>query len=349
MGSRNFRLVAVLFLVSLNVVASEKGFGQGRVRASEIFPLYSGQLTTFDVFSTDTSGTPIQSSESFASTRVEQTSVVFEGLSNVSIVTDSVKLATSDVVNDVHYRIDGKGDVLAYADANFISLFAPASVAKSLTPPDSFVNYFMLSHGDKAYHMISLSQEMPYQTLTVTIGVELTGRFRGVEVVEVPGGRFDSAYHFTITANMKGSLHGAQVMNATNAEEIWLVRGVGIVKTNMPSINKGVVQVQGSERQMVGHWDVSTHAAVSKVAAIGRARLYPNPATNFTTIALVPSASLTHATLFNTAGQRVADLSIAVNTNKFLLDTKALPSGDYFIHLQTSNAPAQDLRLSISH
>ncbi len=348
--SKNVEIVAVLIFIFLSLAGSRESSAQSNVavRASDIFPLHSGQLTTYHLYSTDTSGNPLMATEAFAAVRVEASSMFFDGSQNVSLVSDSTVQHNSDQVNEVHYATDALGDIHAYADANFMSLFAPASLSKSLTPPDSFINYFVLSQGGTPYHMLSLKQDVTYQTLPVVIRVELTGQFRGVEKLSVPAGSYDSAFHFTITANAKGSLNGASILDQATAEEIWLVRGVGIVKSNMPSVNKGLVQIYGADREMTGHWNATAPAAVSEHLSEASIGVYPNPTSNVATITLGEHASSSQILLFNACGMQVANVSTNGHTNEFQLNTRALPSGDYFVSVRANGGSSKLLRLEIS-
>ena len=327
------------------------------LQASDLFPLETGSYIDYDAYKTDTSGVPNVTTCTHAASNVVTDGLSFGGLNGVAMVCDtSVGSGTSsNSVSNVRYISNASGDVLAYADQSFLGLFAPPAVAASLTPPDSFVNYLALSFGiDNSYPVLSLSQDVKYQGLPLTIEVVMTGAFRGVEHLSVPAGDFDSAYHFTFKANIKALSHGTPLTEITNAEEVWLVRGIGIVKTNTPTVKNPFITVQGVQRVMVGYnkQQIISDGVSTSSSTSSAANFFPNPANSETRLQLpanAGSAQHLELNLYSVSGALVRSLPSSNSNATVVLDTQSLPSGDYFLSLQASGARPQIFRLSIAH
>jgi hypothetical protein len=328
-----------------------------RVRAADLFPFLPGNYVEYDSYVTDTNGVAASSVSSHASSNVLTNDLNFAGISDVAVVADTLPTSGSNTntVSSVRYIADAVGDIHAYADENFLALFAPPSVVNAVTPPDSFVTYISLTNGiDNPYHIFSLSQKANYQGLPLTIKIELEGAFRGIERLKVPAGEFDSAYHFSIVVDLKAMMDTQTVTELKNVQEFWFVAGIGIVKSVAPTATNPFITVEGSERLMVDYKKpVVKPEAVSQFGQLSTTSLFPNPANGVTTVlfdATTLSNSSTRVDLYSATGALVRSmLPTSLSGKRITLNTENLPSADYLIVIHPGNGVPETLRLSVSH
>jgi hypothetical protein len=329
-----------------------------RVLASDLFPFLPGNYVEYDSYVTDTNGIAASAVSSHASSNVLTNDLNFAGISDVAVVADTLPTSGSNTntVSSVRYIADAVGDIHAYADQNFLALFAPPSVVNAVTPPDSFVTYISLANGiDNPYHIFSLSQKANYQGLPLTIKIELAGEFRGIERLKVPAGEFDSAYHFSIIVDLKAMIDTQTVTELKNVQEFWFVSGIGIVKSVAPTATNPFITVQGAERVMVDYKKptVVQPEAVAQSSSTRASTLFPNPA-NFETAVRLDAKTAMNSNwqidLYSSAGTLVRSLLAPVGSQGTVsINTQNLPSADYLVVIRSGNTPPESQRLSVTH
>lgn len=320
--------------VDFEVVKPTPGYQHGGsaaagIRVTDLFPLELGRYVEYDSYITDTTGAPDKTTRTDASTTVIAVGQSFEGMSGVATVRDSSE-ALGTQVTDVRYAATAQGDVHAYADANFLSLFFPSALSQTITPPNTFVDYLKMSDGiGKSYSVATINQTITMQGQDVSLNVVTNGVFRGVEAITVNGRSFDSAYKFVLTSNADVSISIVPLFNITVEESIWLVKGIGIVKTNSATPGGSTpVPITGSERDMKGYG----------VRAVDLVAAKPNEKKD-----LLISYNLQHATIVFHASEPLGNLIIynsngecamsirEEKSNSYPLNFSTLPAGAYYV------------------
>ncbi|MEO6939182.1 MAG: hypothetical protein ABI444_03455 [Candidatus Kapaibacterium sp.] len=332
----------------------------GQTKASDLFPLDLGKYVQYDQYATDSNSNKDLTTKSYSSSTIVAIGRTVGAVKGVATQRDtSGKTQTAPgTMADVDYVADAKGDIKVYADANFLSLFVPPALGAVITPPDSFVSYLALSNGFGAtYPIIAITQNVTYSGTAATINLTTNGVFQGIESVTVPAGTFDSAYRFTITANVKVSVSILTVANLSIPLQIWLVKGVGIVKSSSPAATGSPIPFPGSEREMTGH---GTTIVSAVRAASGAVRspilLSPNPASGFVHLNLgsLQVAGSVTLDLFDDLGRRVEQIfsGSASDLPNFALDTRKLAEGTYFVNVKfvgESGMHDNMLKLVVTH
>lgn len=324
-------------------------------KATEIFPLDLGHYNIYDAYTTDTTGVPIDSTKNRASFVVWRIGQNFAGKSNVAWAKDTSNITkrSKGHENNLHYLPNVKGDILAFADAQFLGTFVPQAFATILTPPDSFVNYFILSGGiKKQYPITHLAQQIDFQGTTVSIDLTVTGSYQGIDSVTVPAGHFDTAYKFFINGAANISLSIIPLGSFSGVQTIWLVKGIGIVKTNLPTIN-GLVPIAGSERQLTKYGIEFIDGVPVGTDLTSQITLFPNPGNEAVTL------SITDATIRTSSSMRVELLSIVdaqrsviytgLPKADIILSTTTFSSGSYMVSVFLDNALVSSKKLVVVH
>jgi hypothetical protein len=65
--------------------------------------------------------------------------------------------------------------------------------------------------------------------------------------------------------------------NFSATQKLWLVKGIGIVKTNSAAVQTQITSLPGSERQMKGHGTRTINAVRSKSPSVFELSISPNP------------------------------------------------------------------------
>ncbi len=324
-------------------------------KATEIFPLDLGHYNIYDAYTTDTLGVPIDSTKNRASFVVWRTGQNFSGSTNVAWAKDTSNITnrSKGQENNLHYLPNVKGDILAYADAQFLGTFVPQAFATILTPPDSFVNYFILSGGvKKQYAITHLAQQIDFQGTTVSIDLTVTGSYQGIDSVTVPAGHFDTAYKFFINGAANISLSIIPLGSFSGVQTIWLVKGIGIVKTNLPTIN-GIVPIAGSERQLTKYGVEFIDAVPNRTDVKSQFTLFPNPSNDAVALSITDAAintsSVMRVELHSIVdGQRKVVYNGAPRTDQLIL-TNFCRSGSYLVSVFLDDALVSSQKLVVVH
>jgi hypothetical protein len=321
------------YFSALALIALCATIARSQTTASDLFPLDLGHFNNYNAFATDTTGIPDNSSKTSASFTVWRTGQSFKGLSGVAWAKDTsneTKPSNGSESNQ-HYKAAVNGDILAYADSNFMQIFIPSNLQTGITPPDSFVNYIALSAGlNKKYSVAHLNQAIVVSGLTLNTDITISGKFAGIEKVTVPAGTFDSAYKFIITGVIQISLLGTITGNQT----LWVVKGIGIVKTNQPTISKAIlgnsIVIPGSERDMT----LAGTKAIDDVhftTSSSSLNLYPNPVNNLLTVHCDGITTPLIITAHSLSTEIETNLYAGPSGKSISLSTSSLPSGSYII------------------
>ncbi len=307
-------------------------------KAVELFPLNLGRYITYDSYATDSNGVIDIITKAYSSFEILKVNQSLGGFSNVAFAKDTADYTDFAVgsISDLHYRADGNGDIQVFADNSFLNTFIPAGL-NILTPPDSFVNYLNLTTGfKKPYPIVHLNQTIDMSGITATIDVLSSGTFQGIDTVSVPAGKFDSAYVFAIKADVSVTVLGFPFASFGAKQTLWLVKGIGIVKRNSPSIAATGLTVPGSERQMRGYGVTTVGVAKEREAEKDGFTLASNPTRSeihiISTVNNGLSGNVTMS-LFDIAGRKIRSLYTGVSQGEYTFSMTDLTAGKYFIEI----------------
>lgn len=310
-------------------------------KAIELFPLDLGKYVEYDEYTTDTLGLIDTSfAKTGGSTVVWRENLTFGGYNNAAWIKDTTNIIGSQpgIENNLHYRANGKGDVDAFADQNFASMFVPSAFASALTTPDSFVNYLNLSAGfKKSYPIVHLNQDITISSYTVNIDIIASGSFQGIDSVTVPGGSFDSSYIFAIRGDVAITLSGLPLASFSPTQKLWLVKGIGVVKTNSAAVNTQFAALPGSERQMKGHGTRLINAVRESNASTSSIHVNPNPLNDHFMVSS-DGKGIEKIVLTDITGCEVMTLYNGLPQSRIELSRPPVSQGTYFLMVSSGGS-----------
>jgi hypothetical protein len=310
-------------------------------KGSELFPLDLGKYVFYNAYETDTLGIINSSSLTNASTTVWREDQSVGGFSNASWVKDTsgISLGFEGLESNLRYRADENEDIDVYADQEFVASFVSPFFAAFVQTPDIFVDYIKVSAGFKTpYPILTLNQDIDFQGVTATINVVTTGSFQGIDSVSVPAGTFDTSYIFNIKADVSVTAFGFPVASFSGIQKLWLVRGIGVVKTNSPTVNAGGTPIIGSERQMNSYGTRTINSVTAKTVQKNNYRLSPNPASTYIELSLTRpkiTGTLT-VLLYDVLGNEVRRYE-GSPVNSLHIEREGLVSGTYIVHIMNGS------------
>jgi len=318
------------------------------LRASDLFPLTLNHYIDYDAYVTDTLGAIVPSTKTHASTTVIAINQEFEGKSGVVVVRDTsnATLLTSGTATDLHYVAAASGDIQAFADNAFLSLFAPDAFAGVLNAPNIFVDYLKTSAGlNVSYPVAHVNQDIDFQGQTLNMDIKATGIFRGKESISVNGNDFSEAYKFVITSSAQVTAGIIPVLSTSAEQMIWLVKGIGIVRSNSPTVTSGPIPVPGSERQIVGQGI----RELNSVKHITQSSLTLSSSVANGSVWVQNATSVSEILLYDALGRIITSYAIQGKPN-FELSIAHLSSGTYFIVGKTARGEFTSAgRLIVEH
>jgi len=315
------------------------------VLVSDIMPLGMGQYVSYNQYDTAYSHAPaVLSHSSFTVIGVLPT---FQGMSNVSVVLDSLGKGDPTGVHTLYYAFTAAGDLQVFADTAFLASQIPSQLTAGVTNvPNAWVDVYKTSLGkDVTYPILSVNS-----TYTVPVLITLTGRFMGKESVQTPEGNYNTAYRFEFIGDL--SLAGGFLGHLIDTETDWIASGVGIVKTQLPidSIYAGgstPVSAGGREREAIASGVVSSSVSKLVSSASSGIQFFPNPASDNVTLSVGRPAN--HVFLYNATGRMVRSFEIATHTGDALLWVKDLSNGAYLARVQCTDGSVQSAHFMIQH
>jgi hypothetical protein len=331
------------------------------VKVTDLMPLDKGRYVDYHEYTTDSLGAIQPATVAHSSYTVFLTGLNFGGSSGVALVRDTANggAIAGGSTADFHYLPTAAGDMQVYADTTFFQQNLPPGFGTGLTAPNKFVDYLKMSAGENtSYPVTTLTANVTYSGYPITITVVATGKYVGIGSVTVPQGRFDSAYRFALTYNINASYSGIlPVGSSTAMQQIWLVKGIGIVKTNVPTVNfnitnpltqaKSAFPIPGTERDMTAH-GVRSLSSVSSMALPSSAiRFYPDPAPEAIKVELPEAAR--QILLYAPTGQMVRSYDIAGNASETVLWVGDIPNGAYLARIRFVGGTMRTEHIVVQH
>lgn len=329
--------VAAFFAMPLGALLAQ-------TKVSDIMPLGTGQYVSYNQYDTAHSHSP--GALSHSSFTVISSGETFQGMSNVSVILDSLGVGDPTGVHTLHYAFTSAGDLQAFADTAFLASQIPSALIANVTNvPNAWVDVYKTSLGTNVSYPI-LTVNSTNQGIPVVI--TLTGKYMGTEGVQTPGGNYNTAYRFEFIGDLSIAAGAAHLIDT---ESDWLAQGVGIVKTQLPidSINLfgTPISAGGREREMIAYGNASSAVSQPINPSSSSIQFYPNPASDNVTLSVDRAAN--HVFLYDATGRMVRSFEIATRTGDALLWVKDLPNGAYLARVQCVDGSVQQAHFMIQH
>jgi hypothetical protein len=308
---------------------------------SELFPFNLGRYVQYDQYDTNSG----QLARNYASSAVTSVGVTFQGSQGVAVVSDT----TFNSGTDLHFRYTAAGDLQVFADDALMKIVLPSILQSSTAAPNTWIDRNKLSLGTGvSYPMTTVSGT--YQGATVTIA--FTGKYVGIERVVTPRVTSDSGYHFQIIATVAIAFGPLPLGGFTSIQSEWFVRGIGIVKTEMPnsgtSIQGQAIETGGREKEVIAYGiqgaargvelDTSDHESV---------QFFPNPADGEVNVRLGRSAD--RIELYSSDGRMIRSFDIIGRNPHALLWLKDLSDGPYIARVLYGDGRSASASLIVKH
>jgi hypothetical protein len=316
------------------------------VTVAGLIPHTLGCYVDYNEFDTLNSGSQsLNSHASYTITAIDT--------SNVLTVLDSIGGGNPSGIHQLYYYFTKAGDLQAYADTAFINDLIPTFIAEGVTSaPDSFVDYIKLSAGlGNSYPITVLNSKVTYLGSPLTVVVTLTGKYMGIENVTTSGTTYDSAYRFDINAISDVSVLGTPIGTLNAMQSDWVVRGIGIIKTNAPIASTEIdgvsVTTDGKETEMTS-FGVARPAAVAVThSSTSGIRFYPDPASDQVTVTFDRPAN--QIFLYNDAGQMIRSFELSSHAGNALLWVQDIPNGGYIARVMFTDNSEESEHLIVHH
>jgi Secretion system C-terminal sorting domain len=316
------------------------------VTVAGLIPHTLGCYVDYNEYDTITAGSPAQKSHaSYTITGIDT--------SNVLTVLDSIGGGNPSGIHQLYYYFTKVGDLQAYADTAFINFMIPTFIAAGVaSPPDSFVDYIKLSAGmGNSYPIMVLNSNVTFMGYPLNIVVTLTGKYMGIDTVTASGTIYDSAYRFDINAISDVSVESLPAGEIKAMQSDWVVRGIGIIKTNAPiadtTIAGNSVTTDGKETEMTS-FGIASPAAVSIPQRSNYSiSFFPDPASDQVTLSFNHPAN--QIFLYNDAGQMIRSFQISSHTGDALLSVQDIPNGAYHVQIMFADGSSQTSEMVIRH
>jgi len=321
------------------------------VTVADLIPHTVGCYVASNEYDTANTGSPaVKSHASYTITAVDAATAVIS-------VLDSIGGGDPSGIHLLHYFFtQGTGDLQAYADTALINFMIPAAIAKGVTNvPNRWVDYFKLSEGaGKPYPIDTLNSKVTASGQNVTVTLTISGEYKGIEKITVPFSAtpYDSAYRFDISALIKLSAFGGLVQGSfTSTQSNWLVRGVGVIKTNAPidstSLDGNPVSTVGRETEMTSYGIAPLAGVATPSMSTPGISIYPNPASDAVTISLTKPAK--QILLYASDGQMVRSFILLGSGPDALLWVNDLPNGFYMAHIGYADGSTGAASMIVKH
>ncbi len=333
-------IAAIIVIAPFSVVRAQS------VTVASLFPHKLGCYVDYNEYDTITAGSPaLKSHASYTINQLDSGGVLG--------VLDSIGGGDPSGIHQLRYFFTQAGDLQAYADTAFVNDLIPSVIAEGITSvPDSFVDYIKLTEGQgNSYPITVLNSKVTYDNEPLSVVVTITGKYMGIETVTASGTTYDSAYRFDINAVSDISLFSLHAGEIKAMQSDWVVRGIGIIKTNAPiadtEIDGSPVTTDGKETEMTS-FGVASPAAVSVPQRSNSGiSFYPDPASDQVTLSFNRPAN--QIFLYNDAGQMIRSFQISSHTGDALLSVQDIPNGAYHVQVMFADGSSQTSEMVIRH
>jgi len=344
---RLYRVLIVVFLVAAPFGAL---FAQA-VTVTDLMPLAFGQYVQYNQYDTTTSGAAPTKSNAYY--EVIQNGLSFQTHTGVSVVRDVLGSGNPTGTHELHYSFTSAGDLQVFADTALLADILPSSLAPGVSPtPNIWIDYFKLSAGvNNSYPIMVVNTTGTSGGNTANVTITFTGKYVGIEKVTVPKGTSDSAYRFDIAALVNisaagGFVHGSFTVTQSN----WLVRGIGIVKTNAPisgtTIAGNPTTTIGTEKEMTS-FGIAGSGVAQSPAPNSNIRIYPDPASDQTTLTFDRPAD--RIFLYNNAGEMIRSFELSSHVGEALIWVGDIPNGAYHARVMFADGSSKTAEMVIRH
>jgi hypothetical protein len=337
-----YRVIAIAF-----VIAAPTGvlFAQS-VTVADLIPHKLWNYVDYNEYDTASTGAaPAKSHASYTINQLDSGGVLG--------VLDSLGGGNPSGIHELHYFFTNAGDLQAFADTAFIDALIPTDIAEGVTNvPNSWVDYLKLSEGiNISYPITVLNSKITDMGTPLNVTVTLTGMYKGIETVTASGTPYDSAYRFDISGVTTLAIGSLQIGELKSVQSDWLVRGIGIVRTNEPidstSIDATPVTTGGRETEMTSYGTATPPSIVSAPNSASGISFYPDPASDQVTLSFDRPAN--QIFLYNDAGQMVRSFQISSHTGDALLWVQDIPNGAYHVQIMFADGSSQSSEIVIRH
>ena len=313
----------------------------------DLMPLSLGQYVEYNEY--DTTSLGIQ--RSHASSTVDSIGETFADSTGVAMVQDTSQDSdNSAVITNLHYRYNTAGDLQVFADEALTQQVLGPKLAPGATPPNRWVTELTTNNGNTEYTIDTTNTTYS----GAAVQVIFTGKYVGSEAVTVPYSStpYSNAQRFDLTGHATISYLGNVIARFSTTETEWLVKGIGIIKTNLPRTYisiplAGTDTEGGTEKEMTSYGVASASVSQSPSTPSSGIRFYPNPASDNLTLLTDQPAS--RVFLYDATGRMVRSFDIASNTGDALLWVKDLPNGAYLARVRFTNGTIQSAHFMIQH
>jgi hypothetical protein len=341
-----YRVIVIAFILAapIGVLRAQS------VTVAELMPLGVGQYVQYNEYDTATRGAAVKSISYYEAL---QSDLSYQGKAGVSVVRDSLGAGDPSGAHNLHGSFTAKGDLQVYADTAFIADLIPGELAVGVTNvPNVWVDYIKLSEGSKtSYPIMTLNSNTTSKGIPVAATMTISGEFIDIEKVTVPFGAYDSAYRFDISALVNLSAAGGFVKGSfTSIQSIWLVRGIGIVKTNAPiagtTVGTNSVSTIGSEKEMIAYGTSGASVAPMQKQTSSIC-FYPDPATDQVTTMFGQPAN--RIFFYDADGKMIRSFELSSQSGEALLWVADIPNGAYIARVMFADGSSQSAQIVIRH
>ena len=344
MSKSNTILLTLFFLCgSLTKIHAQTS---SPVTVADLIPHTFGCYVDYNEYDTATAGSAgVKSHASYT--------INFPPATNGDIyVLDSIGGGDPSGVHQLFYSFNNPDDLQVYADSAFVADLIPTEIVAGIAQmPDAWVDYFDLSAGGgNSYKITTLSSTVTESGIPANITITITGEYVGIEQVKIPIATYDSAYHFVISAvvAIKTSLGSGSF---TSTQDNWLVRGVGIIKTNSPiegtTILGHSITTVGKEKEMTAYGIAGTAGVSRTTMNAPGINIYPNPASDAVTISLPKPAK--QVLLYASDGLMARSFDISGNGPEALLWINDMPNGYYIARIKYADGTMGSTSMIVRH
>jgi hypothetical protein len=337
-----YRVILIAFVIFAPVGAL---FAQS-VTVAELIPHQLWNYVDYHEYDTASTGSaPAVSHASYTINQLDSGGVLG--------VLDSIGGGDPSGIHQLNYFFTKAGDLQAYEDTAFINFLIPSSIAEGVTSvSDTWVDYLKLSEGINTSYPITILNSVVMDGGTkLNVTVTLTGICTGIETVTASGTTYNSAYRFDITGVTTLSLGSLQIGELKSMQSVWLVQGIGVVKTNEPisstTIDGTTLSTGGRETEMTSYGIANPPSVVAAPNAVSGISFYPDPASDQVTLSFDHPAN--QIFLYNDAGQMVRSFQIASHSGDALLWVQDIPNGAYHAQVMFMDGSSQTSEIVIRH
>ena len=339
-----YRVIIIAFII----VAPFSVTRAQQETVADLIPHALGNFVDYNEYDTASAGGP--AAKSHASYTING----YDNATAVISVLDSIGGGDPSGIHQLHYYFLTSDDLQIYADTAFIAAFIPSNIAAGVTSaPNTWVDYFKLSAGlNTSYPVTVLNSNITESGIPATVTVTLSGEYKGIDTVTASGLTYDSAYRFDLQALVNISVAGGLAKGSfTSVQSDWLVRGIGVIKTNAPiagtTIDNKPTSTDGRETEMTSYGNTGTASVAPVQKQISSISFYPDPASEQVTLTFNRPAN--QIFLYNDAGQMIRSFELSSSTNNALLWVQDIPNGAYHAQVIFDDGTSQTTEIVIRH